>query len=476
MPRHGESFEIESVDFSRPEEQKESEKQLGDSWERHRPERIIEETRDWAAKVKERVDRGEAADYESAEKLVARKAMDRRITKLESAKGVQCATCYYERGDDFSGLELGFALQSLPFDEALQDSEKVLKLMGEKLQDMNEKPSLTEIEEAFGRAFLRLKVKPGEELDKFLKSPMERLVSPELILKKMGEEHANEATAKKLLKKYDGRVDISKVDLFGSTGILESFSTSEKQEMLGKVITDLEDKVTQRLRAIDEALERNPNDPWYRRYGKPGVQEDEIETRLKHLAAAAKEGIILPNYEEHLTKIRSTISNVFNVNGSATRYIRWAKEELERVGMQIEKVAGRTEGITGRGLEFSKSKYGNARRVYLDGELIGSFADVQFGKNSTNGEVVTWMVSEVIDQDRITGTQNRDTVYVWKKGWKEPRAIFEDHAWSTERYMRVLPPKITPDGKVKITRISGEKEKEEIIDPSTKEFLSGAGE
>jgi len=185
-----------------------------------------------------------------------------------------------------------------------------------------------------------------------------------------------------------------------------------------------------------------------------------INKRLALLKVAAERGFPIPNYGE---KIKELIKDTNRINDPVVGR-KWAYHSLadiEKTDEEIRKLKGEKRKDLGPGLKLEQAKYSSGTKIYFDGEFIDILVGANFSEKATNGEIVAWTVSEVIDRDTITGTQNRDNVYVWKRGWKKPKIIFEDHAWSSERYFRVFAPEVTPDGKVKIKRIDGEKKKEE---------------
>jgi hypothetical protein len=287
-------------------------------------------------------------------------------------------------------------------------------------------------------------VEPGEKLEKFLDSPLEKFVSPTEILSKMGEKKADAKTIKMLVERYGDKIEFWKLDLGKEKGIFAGFKEEEKKER-DMIVEKILDSLTDPKRLFYKTRES-----WY--YG-PSVEVrrarlEEVAHAIHFLGNAVKAGIILPAYREKIELLRSALGEVSSYYSE--RVINDYRKELSQIEILISE---KPAEITGKGLEVVDLKSG--RVAYLDGELIGYVGNAQFSEKPTNGEVVAWVVSEVIDRDVVKGTQTQDTVYVWKKGWKEPKKIFEDHAWSMERYFRVLPPEVTEDGKVKIKEISG---------------------
>ena len=414
----------------------------------------------WKNKVEEKIKTGEAKEYKKAEEMLAEETIKNLIDGVERIKYDPYSLTFYRRylGSEEDRFKLAVAIEKLPYDKSIKEISNLVEALDENIKTYpREYPTKEQLIGEISRAFLKVKVKPGKELEEFLNSPMEKFVSVEEILKKMGREKADAETIKKLLKKYKD-INFKKLDLFGENGIFNKFEKREKEKMLDEVISTLEKQTEKSIKKMEE--ERTETSIWSITSYGIDWEEANVESRLKHIEAAAKEGIILPNYKERIRKIYE--ATYYYPNTYSETAVRFQQEEIERIAILVEKAAGeKPKEITGEGLEFLESEYSSAKRVYLDGELIGSFVNASFGEKATNGEMVAWIVSEVIDRDLIAGIQNRDTVYVWKKGWKEPKEIFEDHAWSSERYFRVLPPEVTPDGKVKIKRISGEKTIEE---------------
>jgi hypothetical protein len=417
----------------------------------------------WQHEIDEKISSGEARDEEEAKKILAEQTMDRVI---EAAEEKPPALLFFREnldGINNKDLKFGMALSSLPYDTAIKKTEKLIKALPD-LKNYGDEPRGAysfEMAKGIARSFLNLKVKSEKELDRFLGSAMEGFVTPTLILKKMGQEKAGPDTIKKLLKKYEGGMflDFGEIDLFGENGILSNFSEDEQEKMLTQIFDKLEEQTETSIKRAEESKE----DSWMR-LSDSGItwESARVEPRLKHLQDAARAGIILSDWKERLKKIQEATYH-YPRRYSET-VVRNTRENIARVGTQLEELSGEAKDITGRGLEFVKSEYGPGVKAYLNGELISTVINGEFGKVANNEDTVAWVVSEIIDEDVITGTQTRDIVYAWKKGWKEPRQVFEDHAWSTEYYFRVYPPEVTPDGKIKIKRIRGNKEINEEIE------------
>lgn len=295
-----------------------------------------------------------------------------------------------------------------------------------------------------------------KELDKFLESEFGKSADPERVLERA--KYLDGDTIKFLLEKYQDKIDLAKVISFGSGGIVQNLEQSDKMEIFEKVVSILEKRTDKNIERVEEHRKSWRHEhPAMRGTFEPGLTKEEdmnIKSRLNFLSSAAAQGLILPDYKDRIKKINSVIDYIPS-GYYVDRVISRMRKDIEEVALLLEKLSNEKK-ITGKGLEFVNSEYTQGKQVYLDGELIGSFDNAEFSEKPTNGEVVAWVTHEVIDRNNITGTQNRDIAYAWKKG-VGTKEIFEDHAWSSERYLRVSAPKVDSDGTIKIEVTSGDK-------------------
>lgn len=300
-----------------------------------------------------------------------------------------------------------------------------------------------------------LSVVTPETLEEFLASPLEKLVSPEEMLRRMDRQNAPAVKAT-LLEKYSDKVNLQNFAVFGDDSIFRDFEDRAEREKdaVGKILATKSSK---------KALYRTRTRTSYGMFGGGSYESEEadpfdIEEVEKLFLEAVAAGIVPSNYQkiiDNLAKACDYIDSYFSDSFRGS-----VREGVAKVATEIEKALGETpEGITGKGLEFLPAP-GGAERVYLDGKLILTVANASFSGQTTNGEVVAYVVSEQIDQCAIKGSQNRDTVYAWKEGWGKPKELFEDHAYPSERYFRILPPKVDADGKITFHWINGKREED----------------
>lgn len=342
---------------------------------------------------------------------------------------------------------------------ALESGEKILDILhnleSQKLIKICNIPNFYTDKEALKDRY-ELEFSTRKELDKFLESELGKSAKPERVLERA--KYLDGDTIKFLLEKYQDKIDLTKVVSFGSGGIVQNLERNDKMEILEKVVSILEKRTDENIERVERRRESWMKESWVTRgtFG-PGLTDESdmnLKSRLNFLSSAATQGLILPDYKERIKKINSVIDYIPS-GYYVDRVISRMRKDIEDVALLLEKLSNEKK-IKGKGLEFVNSEYTQGRQVYLDGELVGSFDNAEFGEKPTNGEVVAWVTHEVIDRNNITGTQNRDIVYAWKKG-VGTKEVFEDHAWSNERYLRVSAPEVDSDGTVKIKITSGDK-------------------
>ncbi|MBU4030942.1 hypothetical protein KJ756_02195 [Patescibacteria group bacterium] len=436
-------------------------------------EKIISEIHNDANALKEKVESGEAKNYKEAEEIIAKEGLENTAISiknlLESGNyDIHELELYFNEYDKYGhsirGIKTGLlginrTISSLNSNESLKTMSAFYESIKKSFKGYLQNPPHHKGDAEFKakqtkagdklvsdwiRVFFDAQVNPNN-VKEFINSPMEQYVSPNHIIQKMGEyNNIDPDIVKYLIDKYT--TDISKINLLGKNGILNNLEANEKAAILSEVLDDLALEMKEEVEA-GELIHTNP-----------------LRWSLEHIKEAAKQKIVLPDYKDKLQKIGQAVYSISSMWYSDAS-INVQRNKFEEISILVKKAGGeKDEGITGKGLEFAKSEYGNAQHVYLDGEIVGGFFHAEFSEKATNGEAVAWLESEIIDRDTIRGTQNRDSVYVWKKGWKKPKRILEDHAWSDEKYFRIFAPEVTQEGKIKITRIDKDKTVEEEFD------------
>lgn len=256
------------------------------------------------------------------------------------------------------------------------------------------------------------------------------------------EQEAQEMAKAFLKEKKNVRLQgFTKTNLFGEGGRFRDLPRDEQAELLGVVLTVLEEETQGYIDRIGQSY-----------YGPDGIDWDQanLEPRLSHLLEAAKNGVFLPDWKERVASIEEATHYYYsNFSGRA---IRWRREEIQKAAVKIEQLLGEApEGLTGSGLEFVPSNIGNGQKAYLDGQYVATVVNALFSDLPTNGEVVTWLVVDQIDYCTIRGAQVSWKVFAWRSGLDEPKEVFEDHAYSDERSLSVDHPVVAQDGKVVVT-------------------------
>ncbi|MFH1661681.1 MAG: hypothetical protein ABIA02_01110 [Candidatus Falkowbacteria bacterium] len=464
----------EQFDFSKEKDQKKFEQmgKHGDVCEEGEKKEIISAMQEEGKKIKEKIDSGEAKTYEEAEKIVARETINGFIKQTDSIQ--RCDFAEFMENPKYNGgyghnnfRIVDSAIRTLPFDESLKFTENlILTIKQSDIADINRTSYGGAINknifmQRFSDAFLKLQVSTEEELNKFISSQLENFVSPNEIVRQIIETNPDPSVIKKLIEKYGSKIRVSTLPLFNEEGIFRKFKKDEKNKFLEKIMEELEEEAK---KAINEREEHDSilSARWKTSYFNG--EEIKLGSRLRILKEAAENEIFSTNYEVHIKKLFEDVSSLCDPNAGNKPVIS-AMQSIEITDNIIKSKMGiKEKEIVGKGIEIIISKYGGGIKIYSNGEFVGIFNNIELSEKATNGEIVAWVKSETIDRDNVTGTQNCDSIYVWKKGWNEPKQIFEDHAWSSERYFRVFPPEVTPDGKIKIKRIDGKETIEEELD------------
>ncbi|MFH1661784.1 MAG: hypothetical protein ABIA02_01685 [Candidatus Falkowbacteria bacterium] len=497
----------EQFDFSKEEDQKKFEKLPEEE-----KQKKINWTQEDAEKMKSLVESGKAKNYEEAEKMIAIEDIQMSLDMLDIT---QYSFYYFEQGeakfdeklinkdnfetlkyfekelveicDDFSKIINKF---EKIFSEKNIDSEKIrdanrhlnyeFKYHGrptvmilEKFRSTMDSLSFDEIlntlesnEKSYFHLdplineFVAQKILPIN-LKRFLESSLSDLADPNILLEKIKDQDVNGEAIEMILDKYGDRIDLSKHTLFGPDSIFKNIKDRSKKEQQA-VSLMVENKIKKLEEELDDIIDRRNKSNWSSY--TPGYSIDKMRAPIEAMEKAANSKIVTENYENKLERI-GKLKHYMETYAS---FIRSDFEKnMSETEVLLDKLTNKkVESIKGKGLEFAHDKSATgARRVYLDGKHIFSLGSGSvFSDKATNGEIISYLTRERMDSDHVKGTQNKDIIYVWKKGWNAPKQIFEDHAWSSERYFRIFPPEVTPDGKIKIKRINGEETIEEELD------------
>jgi len=229
---------------------------------------------------------------------------------------------------------------------------------------------------------------------------------------------------------------VNNKNLFTETGKFAGMSKEQLPKLLASVLTVIEQRTEDRIKCGNDGID------W---------EDACVEIRLAHLLRAAERGIILPDWKERIARIeRATHYYYDNYSQSVIGRIR---DGILEAASKIDQLSGVIpEGVTGKGLEFSPSAVGTGQNVYLNGQLVASLSAARFGAVPTNGEVVAWLTVNQIDYCTIKGSQKRWMVMAWKPGMKEPREVYEDHAYDSEGYLSLELPRVETDGTIAVLR------------------------
>lgn len=275
-----------------------------------------------------------------------------------------------------------------------------------------------------------------------------------------------ETLQKEVQKQLVGRLgDLMKSD----TSDEQKFSFAEKITALG--LPDISDSVMEKILTLNVPKEKREEFALalYKKYNdaaKPKRREGSynipvslfIDKRLSLLENMAKSELSITDYPEKIKELIKDTDYIDDPNVGR----KWAYRslaEIEEADSKIKALSSDKKEELGQGLKIEKAEHSSGQKIYLDGKFIKMAINAEFSEKPTNGEIVAWVEKEIIDQDRVMGTQNRDNVLVWKKGYKNPKIIFEDHAWSKERYFRVFAPEVDADGTINVEVKSGNETK-----------------
>ena len=248
-----------------------------------------------------------------------------------------------------------------------------------------------------------------------------------------------------------------KRNLFGKGGTLRHLPKNRQQKLLRVAIAVLEEETEKYIERTQEQMRNRSYLSFSDGIGITWEQANH-EPRLSHLLEAAKNGIFVPDWRTRLRQVER--SKRYHPSLYSAKVIRWGVEEIQNTAAKIEKLMdAKVEGLTGKGLEFLPSSIGNGRKVYLNGKLVTVVTEASFSDTPTNGKVLAWVVSDIIDSCHFRGSQMSWKVMAWKQGLKEPKQVFEDNAWAAEnRGLMVKAPVVLKDGTIRICVCSDGKE------------------
>lgn len=508
----------EGFDFSKPKDFKKIE-ELPEK----KKDFIINEAREFSDKIKEKVEQKKAKDYQEAEKILAKEDVSDILETIKTVKEIVSIDhisykeetwerskerlnekfpeewlekalkakeelgniCYHIRSslETYEKIKAGKGesdryetipdVKSVIFNDLLEhkisEHPKHWLLSGFKWQNAIQTLSFKEGLDFLNKnkvenddvstSFFDIKVTPSN-LEEFLNSEISLYVDPNHMLEKIIKIGAKKKTIEIILNKYGEYIDFEKHPIYGESSIFKKFEDKAEKEQ--KAVDFIVDKVITRLEERLKEVRDERNRTTWRSYTS-GYSVESLRKPVEILKNAAKNGVLVKNYEEYLTRIAK-------LKPFLETYASFVAQSLEKDLSDIEdlldKMSGKkVENVKKNGLDFVHGKLGvGAEKVYLNGKFIFSVPSGSvFSQNPTNGKVVAYLTKEITDSDYIKGVQNKDVIYAWKDGWDEPKEVFEDHSYSKERYFRILPPEVTSDGKIKFTRISGEETiKEEL--------------
>lgn len=225
--------------------------------------------------------------------------------------------------------------------------------------------------------------------------------------------------------------------LFTEEGKFGGLPVDDQLRLLAEIMDFLEEETQEAIRKYQQSdyLE--------------GIDWDDANDyiRINHLVNAAKHGVVLPDWKDRIAKIGQAFR--YYPGRYSQRVVGFRQDAVQEAAAQIDQLSGEVpEGLTGKGLEFAPSAVGSGQKVYLDGQLVASLSNAKFGSKPTNGEVVAWLTVNQIDRCSIRGSQMMWEITAWRKGDEKPHRIFEDHAYGSERSLRLSAPNVSEDGTV----------------------------
>lgn len=438
---------------------------------------------DEAFEMKGKVDSGEAKDYSEAELMVAREHLKELVSKVRTGEGSMGRESFienswldkkvkdqlkkeWERGGQdrekvndmiinhsYLGSDSMFRflepLYTLPYAEGADQLVELLKPTEDKERELLNREKLTTM-------FFEIKVTP-EDIESFLDSKLVKLVSPELILKKMSDQGASVEVRQRILTQFEGKINLNRQELYGEKSIYKGFSDQKNLEKEGvdKVLSTQIGELVGNTTKVDQRFET---------YESKNADPENIAKAISFLKKAVESGVKIPDVQQKLKDLGRSFNYVDGYYSQS--YIGRIRNVLTKTEALVAKNSGdRPEGLKGEGVEVMPSESDGAM-VYLDGEFAFAASNASFSDSSSNGEVVAYLVTEQIDYNTISGPQIRKRVMGWRKGMKEPKELFEDHAYFGERHFDVAVPKVDDEGKVLFTHNDGKRTVSQTVEVS----------
>lgn len=210
------------------------------------------------------------------------------------------------------------------------------------------------------------------------------------------------------------------------------------------------DKVDEeQKRAFVDEIWKRFNAQSTRAYEKERNMRPYVDYIMQALLSVAEAKVEIPNFEKIIETLVQKTKQI-NQRGFGN-YKSGMLADIEIGEEKIKSLLEQSSENIEPGFSMKEAEYARGTKLYLDGKFLGIAENAQFSNQPSNGEIVAWVSRELIDYDRVVkGSQWRHNVFVWKKGWDSPKRIFEDHAYESERQFNVLPPIVTPDGKIEV--------------------------
>lgn len=229
---------------------------------------------------------------------------------------------------------------------------------------------------------------------------------------------------------------ISNFEKFDLSVPMQLMNGDERRDILNSIVLSLEKEADSALQKHRDYYEKVKNDP-VMSYNNPyigiylEVGDSCLESRLKIIKLMLDSGIEFQNSKERLIKIANHIGFLERRPNSNYASARYSTDKIKQSFAEVSLKVLPLE-ITSKGLEFVNA--GNQRIAYLNGNLVGEMGGAQYIQ--VKGDALAWMTSFEFDRD-ANSVQYKSCVFAWKKGWKEPKEIYERHAWTREGILSV---------------------------------------
>jgi len=279
------------------------------------------------------------------------------------------------------------------------------------------------IDRAWGQLIFS-KVKEEKDLEKLTLSK-EVSFSWEKIFEK-----AIEIKSKKLI--IEALPKISNLEEFDLSVPMQLMNTDEKKDLLNSIILAFENETNSALQKRKAYYEETKDD-LLASYNNPfcgiylEIEESHLFSRLKVIKIMLDSGIELQNPKERIAKIAEHIGYIEKRPNSNYASARSFADKIKQDFAEVSSKALPPD-IVGEGLEFV-SNAGGQTLAYLNGDLVGEIGDAQ--NIEVKGDSMVWTKTFEFDRD-VNSVQYKSCIFAWKKGWKEPKEIYERHAWTRQ--------------------------------------------